>query len=42
MTFSRGTQWVLFVAQIWKEQSVAFPLMVSFAVIMSGVLRQDV
>src|ERR1051325_4885365 len=26
MTFSRGTQWMLFVAQIWKEQSVAFPL----------------
>jgi hypothetical protein len=41
MTFSHGTQRVLFVAQIWEEQSVAFPLMVSFAVIVSTVLGQD-
>ena len=31
----------LFVAHYREEQLVAFPLMVSFAVIMSAVLRQD-
>jgi hypothetical protein len=41
MTLNRVTLPELLVAPIWEEQPVAFPLVISFGVIMSAVLGHD-